>query len=62
MLAAMLVYINDTSPGEARTHGLVDDALELVMPLLPLLATRMGRDMAQRVTGALGRAGIAIGV
>jgi AcrR family transcriptional regulator len=58
MLALMLVYINDDSPGEARTHGLVDDALDLVVPMHPLLATPMGKAVCDRVTKALARADI----
>jgi AcrR family transcriptional regulator len=58
MLAMMLVYINDDSPGEKRTHGLVDDALDMVVPLMPLLATPMGKAMCDRVTKALARAEI----
>jgi hypothetical protein len=57
-MALMLVYVNDDSPNERRTHGLVDDALDMIVPMLPLLATPMGRAMAERVTAALGRAGI----
>lgn len=60
MLAMMLVYINDDSPGEARTHGLVDDALDLLVPMLPLLATPMGKAIVERVTAALARADIAL--
>ena len=58
MLATMLVYIHDTSPGETRTHGLVDDALDLAVPLVPLLATPMGRAISSRIVQALTRAGI----
>jgi AcrR family transcriptional regulator len=61
MLATMIIYIHDTSPGETRTHGLVDDALDLIVPMLPLLATPMGHAIAGRVTAALDRAGIAVG-
>jgi AcrR family transcriptional regulator len=61
MLAMMLVYIKDDSPKEKRTHGLVDDALDMLVPMLPLLATPMGHAMVQRVVGALDRAGIAVG-
>ncbi len=57
-MALMLVYVNDDSPGEQRTHGLVDDALDMIVPMLPLLATPMGRALAERVTQALTRAGI----
>jgi len=60
MLAMMLVYINDDSPGEQRTHGLVDDALDMVVPMLPLLATPMGTAMVERVTAALSRAEISL--
>jgi AcrR family transcriptional regulator len=61
MLATMLVYIHDSSPGEARTHGLVDDALDLAVPLVPLLATPMGRAISGRIVQALARAGIEVG-
>jgi AcrR family transcriptional regulator len=57
-LAAMLLYVSDDSPDQQRTHGLVDDGLDLLVPLLPVLATPMGAAMADRVTAALGRAGI----
>jgi len=60
MLAMMLVYIKDDSPKQKRTHGLVDDALDMLVPMLPLLATPMGQAMVQRVIGALDRAGIAV--
>ena len=61
MLAMMLVYINDDSPGEARTHGLVDDGLDMVVAMLPMLGTPMGRTLVERVTAALGRADITLG-
>ena len=57
-MAMMLVYVNDDSPNQARTHGLVDDALDMIVPLLPLLATPMGKALAERVTAALHRAQI----
>jgi AcrR family transcriptional regulator len=60
MLALMLVYINDDSPGEKRTHGLVDDALDMVVAMFPLLATPMGHAIVDRVTGALARADITL--
>jgi AcrR family transcriptional regulator len=59
-LASMLVYVNDTSPGEARTHGLVDDGLDLIVPMLPMLGTPMGRAFVDRAAAALARAGIAL--
>ncbi len=58
-MAMMLVFVNDDSPREQKTHDLVDEALDLIVPMLPLLATPMGAAMIDRITGALGRAGIA---
>jgi hypothetical protein len=54
----MLVFVNDDSPGEKRTHGLVDDALDMIVPMLPLLATPMGVALASKVTAALQKAAI----
>jgi len=59
-LAAMLVYINDDTPGERRTHGLVDDGLDMVVPLLPLLGTPPGLALVQRITRSLDSAGIGL--
>jgi len=59
-LACMLVYVNDDSPNESRTHGLVDDGLDMLVPMLPLLATPMGAALCDRIVAALGRAGIQI--
>jgi len=60
MMALMLVYVNDESPGEARTHGLVDDALDMVVAILPMLGTPMGKAVVERMTGALARADISL--
>lgn len=60
-LACMLVYVNDASAEGHRTHGLVDDGLDLIVPLLPLLATPPGRMLCDRVLAALRRAGIGAG-
>ncbi|HEY4057656.1 MAG TPA: TetR family transcriptional regulator [Kofleriaceae bacterium] len=57
-MAMLLVFVRDDSPGEKNTHRFVDDALDLVVPLLPLLATPMGAQLAKRIVDALGRAGI----
>ena len=59
-LAVMLVYIKDESPGQKRTHGLVDDACDMLAPLVPLLSTPLGKGLIDRVVGALDRAGIAV--
>jgi len=58
MMACLLLYVHDESPGQARTHGLVDDALDLIVPMLPLLSTPMGRALVDRITASLDRAGI----
>jgi AcrR family transcriptional regulator len=60
MLAMMLLYIKDDSARQKRTHGLVDDALDMLVPMLPLLSTPMGRGIVDKITGALDRAGIAL--
>jgi AcrR family transcriptional regulator len=57
-LACMLVFVHDDTPGGARTHGLVDDGLDLVVPLLPFLGTPPGIALCERVAQALARAGI----
>ncbi|HEY4175720.1 MAG TPA: TetR/AcrR family transcriptional regulator [Kofleriaceae bacterium] len=57
-MAMLLVFVRDGSPGEKNTHRFVDDALDMVVPLLPLLATPMGTQLAQRIVDALSRAGI----
>jgi AcrR family transcriptional regulator len=60
MLGMMLVYIKDDSPKQKRTHGLVDDALDMLVPMLPMLSTPMGHALVKRIVGVLDRAGIAV--
>ena len=57
-MALMLVYVNDESEGQQRTHGLVDDALDMIVPMLPLLGTPMGKAIVDRVSAALTKAGL----
>ena len=53
MLAVLLALIRDRSARATRTHALVDEILDLVVPLVPLLATPMGRALCERVTRVL---------
>ena len=59
-LAVMLVYIKDETPGQKRTHGLVDDVVDMLAPLVPFIGTPFGKGMVERVVAALDRAGIAV--
>jgi AcrR family transcriptional regulator len=59
-LACLLVFVHDDTPGGARTHGLIDDGLDLIVPLLPLAGTPPGVALCERVAQALVRAGIRI--
>ncbi|MEJ7597094.1 MAG: TetR/AcrR family transcriptional regulator [Kofleriaceae bacterium] len=59
-LAAMLLYVNDDSTNQGRTHRLVDEALDLVVPMLPVLAMPFGRALCHNVSGALERAGLTL--
>ena len=59
-LAAMLLFVSDNTPNQSRTHSLVNEALDLIVPLLPILATPMGRAMCERIISALERAGITL--
>jgi hypothetical protein len=47
-MAALLLHVHDESPGGARSHRRLDDALDLVVPMLPVLDTPFGRDLAAR--------------
>jgi hypothetical protein len=58
-MASLLLYVHDPSPEQARTHRLVDDALDLAVPVLPIFDTPLGRDITLRIVSALDRAGIA---
>lgn len=57
-MASLLVFVHDDSPGQTRSHGLVDDALDLLVPMLPILDSPLGRGITERIVSALDRAGI----
>lgn len=57
-MGSMLLYVNDDSPDAARTHRLVDEGLDLLVPLLAFTATPLGLAMCEQVTGALARAAL----
>ncbi len=59
-MAVMLVFVNDDSPGERRTHGLLDDTLDLVVSMLPMLGTPVGVSLVERIARSLARAGIPV--
>jgi AcrR family transcriptional regulator len=59
-MGALLLYVHDESPDQARTHRLVDDALDLIVPMLPVFDTPFGREIGRRIVTALDRAGIAL--
>lgn len=58
MMASMLVYVNDHDERGARTHLLVDEGLDLLVPMLPFAATPMGQALCARITATLARAAI----
>jgi AcrR family transcriptional regulator len=57
-MASLLVLVSDHSKGATRTHQLIDESLDMVVPLVPWLATPMGTAIVTRVSQALTRAGI----
>jgi hypothetical protein len=58
MLSMWLFYLTDESEGETRTHGLVDELLDMAVMLLPWLGTPFIKPMLDRVSGGLERAGV----
>jgi len=57
-MGLLLVFVNDGSPGQRKSHGLVDDALDLLLPMLPFLATPIGRGLCTKVVAMLAKAGL----
>ena len=59
-LGLLLLFVYDDTPGQARTHRLADDLLEVVAPLIALAGTPFAQPLVDRVVRALDRAGLAI--
>jgi AcrR family transcriptional regulator len=59
-MAVLLIYVHDDSPDQARTHRLVDDALDLIVPMLPVLDTPFGGAIVERIVAALDHAGVTL--
>jgi AcrR family transcriptional regulator len=55
-LAIMLYFVHDASPRQAHTRRLVDDALDLIMPLILLGASPLGAQLRAQLTQMLTRA------
>jgi AcrR family transcriptional regulator len=58
-LGVMLYFVNDDSEGQARSHRLVDDLLELGTPVLGLMGTPLAQPLVEGLIATLGRAGLA---
>jgi AcrR family transcriptional regulator len=52
-LALMLYFVWDDSPGQARTRRLVENAVDLVMPLIPFMSLPLAQPMIQHVAKTL---------
>jgi AcrR family transcriptional regulator len=57
-LALMLYLTWDDSPRQARTRQLVDDVLDLLMPIVPLLGSPFAAPLRAQLERALDRAGL----
>ncbi len=55
-LGIMLYFVSDDSPGQQRTRRLVDDALDLVTPLIYLAASPMSAPLREQLGHMLSRA------
>jgi AcrR family transcriptional regulator len=57
-MGLMLYFVHDRSPRQQKTHRLVDDTLDLVVPLVMLGRTPLAAPLLAQLTHALGRAGL----
>jgi AcrR family transcriptional regulator len=60
-LGLLLQFIHDKSPKQARTRKLVDGVVDLLAPLLPLIASPAMAALRERVVRLLDEAGLAGG-
>ena len=57
-LAFMLYFVWDDSPDQARTAKLVDDTVEMILPLIPLLSSPLAGPLLSHVARTLLDAGL----
>ncbi len=57
-LGLMLYFVWDDSPGQRRTRALVENAVDIVMPLVPLMTLPLAQPMVQHVARTLIEAGL----
>lgn len=60
-LGLMLYFVWDTSEDQVRTRNLIDDVIQTLVPLLPLLALPFAAPMIDSVRAMLERAGLSGG-
>lgn len=57
-LGLMLYFVWDDSPGQRRTRQLVENAVDIVIPLVPLMALPLAQPMVQHIAKTLIEAGL----
>ena len=57
-LAVMLYLVWDDSPKSARTGQLIDDTLDMLLPMVPMLASPFGEPMRAQLEKTLSNAGL----
>ncbi len=58
LLGVLVYFIHDDSPGARRTRALVDDALDLTVPVASMAALPLAAPLLRRLGDALARAGL----
>jgi hypothetical protein len=58
MLSMVLYFVHDDSPGQRRTRQLFTGSIDLIVPLVPLLALPQAEFFRERVMTLLGDAGL----